>query len=117
VLGERRFAGSAGREPQVRRLDRRLPEPLGRRCAPDRVEGLRPRSWLEYVDADQLCLASDCGFGRQGVPRPIALYKAAALAQGANVVRRELGAQEHEVPAAQRDRQVDPSQLEIAGIG
>ena len=37
------------------------------------------------------CSRSDCGFGRQGVPRPIAMYKAAALAQGANIVRAEPG--------------------------
>jgi 5-methyltetrahydropteroyltriglutamate--homocysteine methyltransferase len=75
------------------------------------------RSWLEYVEADQLCLGSDCGFGRQGVPRPIALYKAAALAQGANVVRRELGVEEHFVPAADRLRQVDPSPVEVGFFG
>ena len=45
------------------------------------------RTALEYIDADKLVLSSDCGFGRQGVPRPIAMYKAAALAQGANIVR------------------------------
>ena len=45
-------------------------------------------------------LSSDCGFGRQGVPRPIALYKAAALAQGANIVRGELGAEQTNVRAA-----------------
>ena len=50
------------------------------------------RTALEYIDADKLVLSSDCGFGRQGVPRPIAMYKAAALAQGANIVRGELGA-------------------------
>ena len=27
------------------------------------------RRWLEVVDADHLALGSDCGFGRQGVPR------------------------------------------------
>jgi len=71
------------------------------------------RLWLQYIDAEQLCLASDCGFGRQGVPRPIALYKAAALAQGANVVRRELGVEQHEVPAADPLRQIDPSPVEV----
>ena len=50
------------------------------------------RTALEFIDADKLVLSSDCGFGRQGVPRPIAMYKAAALAQGANIVRGELGA-------------------------
>ena len=52
-------------------------------------------------------LSSDCGFGRQGVPRPIAMYKAAALAQGANIVRGELGAPQREVRAAAPALQVD----------
>ena len=65
------------------------------------------RRALEYIDADRLVLSSDCGFGRQGVPRPIALYKAAALAQGANIVRRELGVAQAEVRAADPALQVD----------
>jgi 5-methyltetrahydropteroyltriglutamate--homocysteine methyltransferase len=65
------------------------------------------RKALEYIDADKLVLSSDCGFGRQGVPRPIALYKAAALAQGANIVRRELGAPQAAVRAADPGLQVD----------
>ena len=62
---------------------------------------------LEYIDADKLVLSSDCGFGRQGVPRPIAMYKAAALAQGANIVRGELGAEQTHVRAADPELQVD----------
>ena len=65
------------------------------------------RMALEYIDADKLVLSSDCGFGRQGVPRPIALYKAAALAQGANIVRGELGAPTTTVRAAEPGLQVD----------
>ena len=65
------------------------------------------RTALEYIDADKLVLSSDCGFGRQGVPRPIAMYKAAALAQGANIVRGELGAPQTEVRAADPGLQVD----------
>jgi 5-methyltetrahydropteroyltriglutamate--homocysteine methyltransferase len=65
------------------------------------------RKALQHIDADSLVLSSDCGFGRQGVPRPIAFYKAAALAQAANIVRRELGAPETEVRAADRALQVD----------
>ncbi len=65
------------------------------------------RRALEYIDAEHLVLSSDCGFGRQGVPRPVAYYKAAALAQGANIVRRELGAEESEVIAADPGLQVD----------
>jgi 5-methyltetrahydropteroyltriglutamate--homocysteine methyltransferase len=62
---------------------------------------------LEYIDAANLVLSSDCGFGRQGVPRPIALYKAAALSQGANIVREELGAPVSKVRAADPALQVD----------
>lgn len=69
------------------------------------------RRALEFIDAEDLVLTSDCGFGRQGASRPIALYKAAALAQGANIVRRELGGEEREVPAAEASRQIDPSPL------
>ena len=65
------------------------------------------RTALQYIDADKLILSSDCGFGRQGVPRPIALYKAAALAQGANIVRGELGAPTSTVRAAEPGLQVD----------
>jgi 5-methyltetrahydropteroyltriglutamate--homocysteine methyltransferase len=72
---------------------------------------------LEHIDAEQLVLSSDCGFGRQGVPRPIALYKAAALAQGANIVREELGLPTTEVRAADPGRQIDvpaPAPAEVA---
>jgi 5-methyltetrahydropteroyltriglutamate--homocysteine methyltransferase len=65
------------------------------------------RRALEYIDPEHLVLSSDCGFGRQGVPRPIAMYKAAALAQGANIVRGELGAEQTYVAAADPGAQVD----------
>jgi 5-methyltetrahydropteroyltriglutamate--homocysteine methyltransferase len=65
------------------------------------------RTALEYIDPEMLVLSSDCGFGRQGVPRPIAYYKAAALAQGANIVRAELGATTTDVRAADPAFQVD----------
>jgi 5-methyltetrahydropteroyltriglutamate--homocysteine methyltransferase len=73
------------------------------------------RRALEFIDADKLVLSSDCGFGRQGVPRPIAFYKAAALAQGANIVRRELGVHASEVRAADPALQVDvPAAVPVA---
>jgi 5-methyltetrahydropteroyltriglutamate--homocysteine methyltransferase len=62
---------------------------------------------LKYIEPEHLILSSDCGFGRQGVPRPIALYKAAALAQGANIVRGELGFDTTAVPAADPALQID----------
>ncbi len=65
------------------------------------------RTALQYIDADKLVLSSDCGFGRQGVPRPIALYKASALAQGANIVRAELGAPTTNIRAATPSLQID----------
>jgi 5-methyltetrahydropteroyltriglutamate--homocysteine methyltransferase len=73
---------------------------------PDEVAG-DIRRVLEYIDAEKLVLSSDCGFGRQGVPRPIAMYKAAALAQGANIVRGELGGEQRPVRAADPSLQVD----------
>jgi len=75
------------------------------------------RTALEYIDADKLVLSSDCGFGRQGVPRPIAMYKAAALAQGANIVRGELGAEQTHVRAADPDLQVDVPARQAEPVG
>ena len=75
------------------------------------------RTALEYIDADKLVLSSDCGFGRQGVPRPIAMYKAAALAQGANIVRGELGAEQTHVRAADPELQVDVPAREAEPVG
>ncbi len=65
------------------------------------------RTALEYIDPEHLVLSSDCGFGRQGVPRPVALYKAAALAQAANIVRGELGAEQTEPRASDPTLQID----------
>src|SRR2546425_12125802 len=45
---------------------------------------------LSHIDAENLVLTSDCGFGRQGSNRLVAIYKSAAIVQGANLVRREL---------------------------
>jgi 5-methyltetrahydropteroyltriglutamate--homocysteine methyltransferase len=59
------------------------------------------------IGPENLILSSDCGFGRQGSNRLIAFYKAAAIAQGANILRRELGVEERSVPAADPGLQVD----------
>jgi 5-methyltetrahydropteroyltriglutamate--homocysteine methyltransferase len=75
------------------------------------------RTALVYIDEDKLVLSSDCGFGRQGVPRPIAMYKAAALAQGANIVRGELGAAQTSVRAADPELQVDVPALQPEAVG
>ncbi len=59
--------------------------------SPEEIAGDVRRA-LEYIDAEHLVLSSDCGFGRQGVPRPVAYYKAAALAlRGEHRPRRARG--------------------------
>ena len=63
--------------------------------------------WRSSTSIPSIVLSSDCGFGRQGVPRPIAFYKAAALAQGANIVRAELGVPTTAVRAADPALQID----------
>ena len=65
------------------------------------------RSALKYIPADRLIVSSDCGFGRQGANREIAFYKASSIAQGTNIVRRELGLPETYVPAADPALQID----------
>jgi 5-methyltetrahydropteroyltriglutamate--homocysteine methyltransferase len=52
-------------------------------------------------------VSSDCGFGRQGCNREIAFYKASAIAQGANMVRADLGFPVTRVPAADPKLQID----------
>jgi 5-methyltetrahydropteroyltriglutamate--homocysteine methyltransferase len=66
---------------------------------PDFVAGLI-RKALEYVPIERLVLASDCGFGREGLSRRIAFYKSVAINLGANIVRRELKLPEVEIVAA-----------------
>jgi 5-methyltetrahydropteroyltriglutamate--homocysteine methyltransferase len=66
---------------------------------PEFVAGLI-RKALEYVPAERLILASDCGFGREGLARRIAFYKSVAINLGANIVRRELKLPEMEIAAA-----------------
>lgn len=65
------------------------------------------RKALKYIPAEQLVVSSDCGFGRQGMNREIAFYKTSAIAQGANIVRRELGLPASYVPAADPLLQID----------
>jgi 5-methyltetrahydropteroyltriglutamate--homocysteine methyltransferase len=62
---------------------------------------------LSHIDAENLVLTSDCGFGRQGSNRLVAFYKSAAIVQGANIVRRELGVEEEPVRAADPQLQID----------
>ncbi|MGH7970126.1 MAG: hypothetical protein ACREIC_15505, partial [Limisphaerales bacterium] len=65
------------------------------------------RKALKYIPPERLIISSDCGFGRQGCNREIAFYKASALAQGSNIIRRELGLPVTLVPAANPLMQID----------
>jgi 5-methyltetrahydropteroyltriglutamate--homocysteine methyltransferase len=65
------------------------------------------RKALKYLPAEKLIVSNDCGFGRQGCNREIAFYKASAIAQGANIVRRELGLPTTYIPAADPTFQID----------
>jgi 5-methyltetrahydropteroyltriglutamate--homocysteine methyltransferase len=65
------------------------------------------RETLKHIAPEQLILSSDCGFGRQGCNRDIAFFKSAAIAQGTNIVRRELGLPETHPRAADPRLQTD----------
>jgi 5-methyltetrahydropteroyltriglutamate--homocysteine methyltransferase len=65
------------------------------------------RNALRYISPENLVLSSDCGFGRQGCNRTVAYYKAAAIAQGRNIVLKELGLEERYVPGADAALQTD----------
>jgi 5-methyltetrahydropteroyltriglutamate--homocysteine methyltransferase len=58
------------------------------------------RMALKHIPAERLVISSDCGMGREGMSRRHALYKMVSLVQGTNIVRREIGAPEAEVLAA-----------------
>jgi 5-methyltetrahydropteroyltriglutamate--homocysteine methyltransferase len=49
------------------------------------------REALEHIPAERLILTSDCGMGREGMPRRHAFYKIVSLVLGANIVREEAG--------------------------
>lgn len=66
---------------------------------PANVVADRIRRALEHIPIERLVIVTDCGFGREGLSRRIAFYKCVALVQGTNIVRRELGLPEAEVPA------------------
>src|SRR5208282_2519029 len=65
------------------------------------------RQSLKHIAPEQLIISSDCGFGRQGCNRDIAFFKAAAIAQGTNIVRRELGLPETPARASDPRLQTD----------
>ena len=62
---------------------------------------------LKHIAPEQLIVSSDCGFGRQGCNRDIAFFKAVSIAQGTNIVRRELGLPVTRVRAADPALQTD----------
>ncbi len=65
------------------------------------------RQALKHIAPEQLIISSDCGFGRQGCNREIAFFKAAAIAQGTNIIRGELGLPQTRVRAADPALQTD----------
>jgi 5-methyltetrahydropteroyltriglutamate--homocysteine methyltransferase len=65
---------------------------------PEEIAELIRRA-LKHIEPERLILSSDCGFGRQAMSRMHAFYKMVALVRGANIVRRELGVPEADVPA------------------
>jgi 5-methyltetrahydropteroyltriglutamate--homocysteine methyltransferase len=65
------------------------------------------RTALKHIAPEQLIVSSDCGFGRQGCNREIAFYKATSIAQGCNIVRKELGFDVTYIPAADAALQTD----------
>jgi len=95
-----------GDEPLV---DPKLIDRLVRTLQADRPEDVATeiRKALRFIPAERLIVSSDCGFGRQGCNREIAFYKASAIAQGCNIIRRELGLPVTYVPAADPSLQVD----------
>jgi 5-methyltetrahydropteroyltriglutamate--homocysteine methyltransferase len=96
------FAGSLAKKVAVGVVNhRQLQADL-----PSVVAG-RIRRALEVIPADKLVLSSDCGFGRQGCNRTVAYYKGAAIAQGRNIVLKELGLEERYVPGADAALQTD----------
>jgi 5-methyltetrahydropteroyltriglutamate--homocysteine methyltransferase len=58
--------------------------------SPEEVAALVRRA-LKVIPPERLILSSDCGMGREGMSRRHAFYKMAALVQGTNIVRKELG--------------------------
>jgi 5-methyltetrahydropteroyltriglutamate--homocysteine methyltransferase len=62
---------------------------------------------LNHLDPEKIILSSDCGFGRGGPSRLVAFYKATSIAQGAQIVRQELGGEPVHISAADPNMQVD----------
>lgn len=65
------------------------------------------RTALKHIAPEQLIISSDCGFGRQGCNRDIAFFKTTSIAQGTNIVRKELGLPTPAIRAADPALQTD----------
>jgi len=69
------------------------------------------RRALKFIDPEQIVLSTDCGFGRQGCDRIIAFHKALSMAQGANIVRHELGVSQQPIRGSDARLQIDRTGL------
>jgi 5-methyltetrahydropteroyltriglutamate--homocysteine methyltransferase len=67
------------------------------------------RAALKHIPPERLIVTSDCGMGRGGMSRRHAFFKMAAMVQGTNMVRRELGLPEVECLAADQRYSLAPS--------
>ena len=58
------------------------------------------RAAMKHIPAERLVVSTDCGMGREGMSRRHAAYKTVSLVLGTNMVRKEIGAKEAQVLAA-----------------
>jgi 5-methyltetrahydropteroyltriglutamate--homocysteine methyltransferase len=58
------------------------------------------RAAMKHIPAERLVVSTDCGMGREGMSRRHAAYKTVSLVLGTNMVRKEIGAAEAQVLAA-----------------
>src|SRR4029079_14271825 len=76
------------------------------------------RAALKHIPAERLMVSSDCGMGREGMSRRHAFYKAVSIVLGTNIVRKELGAPQARVLAAdERYSLVVPAKRPCGGVG
>jgi 5-methyltetrahydropteroyltriglutamate--homocysteine methyltransferase len=66
---------------------------------PEEVAAMLRRA-LQWLPPERLAATSDCGFGRDGMSRRIALHKMINMQLGVNLVRKELGLPERRILAA-----------------
>ena len=107
--GEGRLQGAAAAsQPYASSLKKKIavgvvepPDAPGRTAGGGRRLGSGARS--KCIPADKLILSTDCGFGRQGLNRPIAFYKAAAIAQGGTSSSASSASKSDTCPAPTKD--------------